>query len=244
MRGHDVDWEPDGAALRVIYNTLIGMIEAQGNWYWNRWQFMLLGNSLLFTAAGIFAKTDSGINWETVPCFSAAGFLLSLAWHLLAVHGGYFYDMRIRQAREIEERLGHHAFGVFTRGAQIGHEGRKGACATLYTHSAPRAELQPPWTWRHFGLAGVYAKTLTATVVPTVFAILWLFLGGYAVARLGWVAQSPEWFGLFAIMAFALILASCATSRALVRNEWRSALVGGLIVGLALYVCHTIYVTP
>jgi hypothetical protein len=136
----------------IAYQTVLTMVELEGTWLWQRWNYFLAAHALLF--AGFAALLEQRIADGSVPEIVAAlGILLSVCWWYVAHSGKRFYDMRVEQAVALERKqLGMRSFGAFAHGRRLRDRTRR--------------------QWCHW----IPASCVTGVIVPWAFAAMWCLL--------------------------------------------------------------------
>ncbi len=168
---------PEGAQL--AYETLLAAIEHQGRWYWSRWHYFLLANSLLFVAAGQAYLRPGGEDISMVVVVAVAGVLLSLFWWITSVSTDAFHRMRIHQARELERYLGSGTYGAFSHGGTI--RDRLLASGSYTFETGEEIRLFPHGPRVNCILRRITTSDVTAKYVPWLFVLTWLTVGCCAV---------------------------------------------------------------
>jgi len=137
----------------IAYQAIMKMVELEGNWQWQRWNYFLAANALLFAGYAALMDKQADLPAFVFTAVELAGAAVSLSWWYVAVEGKQFYDMRVEQANTLEKKwLGMADFGVFAEGDRR------------------RGKIRESWRWR------LRASTVTGWIVPWAFVVLWVAL--------------------------------------------------------------------
>jgi len=101
---------------KIAYEQAIQLKMYEGNLVWSRSQTMLVANTILLAAIGIFLDSAEPNVYVLIP-LSVIGFLLSLIWMTTTIRGFAFNKFWSFSARNQEEQMS--GVKIFTDGAKF-----------------------------------------------------------------------------------------------------------------------------
>jgi amino acid permease len=114
-----LDNAPDEEVARIGYEAALGLWTYQGTLNWNRFNVMLVANSIILAVVGISFTSQHPLPVFTI-LLPILGLVLCVAWFFLTVRGYDFQTYWALSARELEERYFANTIKTLARAGHFG----------------------------------------------------------------------------------------------------------------------------
>ncbi|MBP6913382.1 MAG: hypothetical protein KBC00_02105 [Candidatus Levybacteria bacterium] len=165
---------------QIAYEQAIQLKIYEGNLVWSRSQTMLVANTILLAAIGIFLGSDRPNVYVLIP-LSVIGFLLSIIWMETTIRGFAFNKFWSLSARNQEEKMS--GVKVLTQGANF-RNNKEVEFDFRDENNLLKRYKRPVWGRLFATEPGLYLLIFLFTAVYVVLFIL-SWTGNISVLRVG-----------------------------------------------------------